>query len=220
MCLPQQSVPRRRSHSSGGSSSGSSSGAIVGSPSLAPYQMISGLPNPAPAQMPPSTLPHIAPAPAPPPAVAQVPASLMVQAPVLASVQANGSSSTPALLAHLLTSVTSVAQPMVSTSRHKTEGDGIKTTSLVIPGLITGCGSPTTSCITSNNTVYTLSSDMCSVKPVATASLIMPPITLSAVTPSNLKTQTYSQVCVLSAYCKLTCGTAKHVTLSGTGKLR
>ncbi|XP_063888209.1 MLX-interacting protein-like isoform X2 [Scylla paramamosain] len=54
-----KSVPRRRSHSSGGSSSSSSSGAIVGSPSLAPYQMISGLPNPAPAQMPPlNTAPH------------------------------------------------------------------------------------------------------------------------------------------------------------------
>lgn len=158
-------LPRRRSHSSGGSSngSGSSGTGLVGSPSLIPHQMISTLtlpnpapahmppclPNPAPAHMPTTTLPHIAPAPAPP-----IPVSLMAPAPVIASVQATNSSTNSALLAQLLTSApyqvnssnsspsgSSTGQTLVTTNHIaalKSEGDSIKTTSLVIPGVITG----------------------------------------------------------------------------------
>lgn len=99
-----QAVPRRRSHSSGGSNSSSG---LVGSPSLAPHQVISSVPVtslphllPALNSMTATSLPQMAPA-APPTASVQASGTSLVTAPVIAP---SSSPAGSALLAQLLTS--------------------------------------------------------------------------------------------------------------------
>lgn len=67
--------------------------------------------------------------------------------------------------------------------------------SLVIPGVITG-NSSNSSCSSSSSSSSSLCSinSVTNIKPSVSTPLLMPPITLSAVTPSTLKTQSFSQV--------------------------
>nr|XP_053644625.1 uncharacterized protein LOC128697138 [Cherax quadricarinatus] len=197
--LPQ-SLPRRRSHSSG---SGNSSSGLIGTPSLAPHQVISSVTA--------TTLPQLAPAPSSSVTI-QGSGPSLVSTPVIASVQAANSPAGSALLAQLLTSgsypvtscqsisgkqfasITSAGQLNNLRSNSMTVDccNSVKTP-LVIPGVITGNGSASSSCNSSNSSICSLSNNN-SMKPVVTAALIVPPITLSAVTPSTLKTQSFSQV--------------------------
>nr|XP_053634728.1 carbohydrate-responsive element-binding protein-like [Cherax quadricarinatus] len=195
-----KSLPRRRSHSSG---SGNSSSGLIGTPSLAPHQVISSVTA--------TTLPQLAPAPSSSVTI-QGSGPSLVSTPVIASVQAANSPAGSALLAQLLTSgsypvtscqsisgkqfasITSAGQLNNLRSNSMTVDccNSVKTP-LVIPGVITGNGSASSSCNSSNSSICSLSNNN-SMKPVVTAALIVPPITLSAVTPSTLKTQSFSQV--------------------------
>ncbi|XP_071541176.1 MLX-interacting protein isoform X6 [Panulirus ornatus] len=152
-----KSLPRRRSHSSGGSNS---SGGLIGSPSLAPHQVISSVPvtllpdsSLAISSATATTLPQIAPAPSA--VTVQGAGSSLMPGPVIASVQAAHSPASSALLAQLLSS---------------------------------GNGTASSSCTSSNSSISSISSNN-NMKPVVTAAILVPPITLSAVTPSTLKTQ-------------------------------
>ncbi|XP_037801771.1 MLX-interacting protein-like isoform X3 [Penaeus monodon] len=204
-------VPRRRSHSSGGSNSSSG---LVGSPSLAPHQVISSVPVtslphllPALNSMTATSLSHVAPT-APPTASVQASGTSLVTAPVIAP---SSSPAGSALLAQLLTSgsysVSCNSQPtntnqlasIGSTNQLNNLGNNkscnnVKV-SLVIPGVITG-NSSNSSCSSSSSSSSSLCSinSVTNIKPSVSTPLLMPPITLSAVTPSTLKTQSFSQL--------------------------
>nr|XP_027215865.1 MLX-interacting protein-like isoform X1 [Penaeus vannamei] len=204
-------VPRRRSHSSGGSNSSSG---LVGSPSLAPHQVISSVPVtslphllPALNSMTATSLSHVAPT-APPTASVQASGTSLVTAPVIAP---SSSPAGSALLAQLLTSgsysVSCNSQPIntnqlatiSSTNQLNNLGNNkscnnVKV-SLVIPGVITG-NSSNSSCSSSSSSSSSLCSinSVTNIKPSVSTPLLMPPITLSAVTPSTLKTQSFSQL--------------------------
>ncbi|XP_071541173.1 MLX-interacting protein isoform X3 [Panulirus ornatus] len=205
-----KSLPRRRSHSSGGSNS---SGGLIGSPSLAPHQVISSVPvtllpdsSLAISSATATTLPQIAPAPSA--VTVQGAGSSLMPGPVIASVQAAHSPASSALLAQLLSS----GSCPINSSCHSVSGSHLANTSnashvnnlknnsmtvnscnnvkasLVIPGVITGNGTASSSCTSSNSSISSISSNN-NMKPVVTAAILVPPITLSAVTPSTLKTQ-------------------------------
>ncbi|XP_045617223.2 MLX-interacting protein isoform X2 [Procambarus clarkii] len=209
-----KSLPRRRSHSSGGINCSSG---LLGSPSLAPHQVIGSAPvtslphsSIAITSATVTTLPQLAPALSS--GTVQGPSTSLVSAPIITSVQSANSSAGSALLAQLLTSGSypvnscqSASDKHLASITNANQLNNLRScnmtvntcnsikASLVIPGVITGNESASSSCNSSNSSICSISSNN-NMKPVVTASLIVPPITLSAVTPSTLKNQPFSQI--------------------------
>ncbi|KAK7087002.1 hypothetical protein SK128_007549 [Halocaridina rubra] len=211
--------PRRRSHSSGGSSSNNSG--VVGVSSLVPHQVVTSVTATSLSHLNPSvntviatSLPHLAPAPAIGPIVADG-GSTIITTPVISPVQAASAPGGSALLAQLLTSgscqvscssppanshqlatFTSSGQlATISTNSSMTvdSGSNVKV-SLMIPGVITGNTSTGGSVNSSSSTLSCITSNSGDFKPGVSTPVLVSPITLSAVTPSTLKTQSFSQI--------------------------
>ncbi|XP_066947966.1 MLX-interacting protein isoform X3 [Macrobrachium rosenbergii] len=207
-----KSYPRRRSHSSGG---GNNSG-LVGTPTLAPQQVASTVAATSLTNLSPSintviatSLPHLAPAPSVGPITAA--GTAIISTPVIAPVQAATTPGGSALLAQLLTSgscpvncssqsasshqlgTISASGPLNNLSNSMTVNacKNVKV-SMMIPGVITGNTTASSSCSSSNSNLCSITSN--SSKPGVSTSVLVAPITLSAVTPSTLKTQSFTQM--------------------------